>query len=147
MKRKTIDLNFLLNADDYVLDLDKMHMLKERECDIDMYFYGSYNPTNLLIDDPSRDYFLISFQNHAVFLGTFEEYGIDEEELGNTRPMVKIESPSIFHNFSNKELKVNAFPDRRGTLTQYVIRTFEQEFHILSYTDPVVIDYTDYRNP
>lgn len=146
MKRKVIDLDFLLKAKDYELELYKMNLFRDQHFDIDMYFHGSYNPTNLLIDDPSRDYFLIRFKEYAVFLGTLQEHGHHDEGLANSNPIVKLDQNSIFHSFSDKEMRTNILYTDRGTLTHYVVRTFDQEFHVLAYEDPVVIDYTDKKN-
>jgi len=133
-----IDLNTLLATNDYTISLDKMTLLKNDHYSIDMYFYGSKNETHLLTGDPSRDYFLLRFEKYAVFMGTLEEHGIHEEELLNTHPIVKV-SNSKFLDFARNHMKIDEIYTERGERSHYVIRTFDQEFHILSYEEPIVM--------
>lgn len=133
-----IDLDTLLSTTDYTISLDKMTLSKNDHYSIDMYFYGSKNETHLLTGDPSRDYFLVRFEKYAVFMGTLEEHGINEEELLNTHPIVKV-SNSKFLNFTKDHMKTEEIYTERGARSHYVIRTFDQEFHILSYEEPIVM--------
>lgn len=134
-----IDLDFLLNVEEYELELDTMALKGNDHYAIDMYFYGSENATNLLINDPSRDYFLMRFEKYAVFMGTLQEHGILEEGLRNPYPIVKLKE-SIFGEFAEKYMKTKEIYTERGELNLFVIRTHEQEFYILSYSDPMVIN-------
>ena len=134
-----IDLDFLLNVEEYELELDTMSLKSNDHYAIDMYFYGSENATNLLINDPSRDYFLMRFEKYAVFMGTLQEHGILEEGLRNPHPVVKLKE-SVFGEFAEKHMKTNEIYTERGELHLFAIRTFEQEFYILSYSDPMVIN-------
>ncbi len=69
-----IDLDFLLSIEDYELELDTMALKGNDHYAIDMYFYGAEDVTKLLIDDPSRDYFLMRFEKYAVFIKISREY-------------------------------------------------------------------------
>lgn len=109
---------------------------------IDMYFYGADDTFKLLIDDSSRDYFLIRFEKYAVFTGTLQEHGIIEEGLINQHPIVKLKE-SVFGEFAERYMKTKEIYTERGELNLFVIRTHEQEFYILSYSDPIVISNID----
>ena len=43
-------------------------------------------------------------------------------------------------SYVHAELGTNRVNSERGTLAHYVIRTIEQEFHVLAYEDPTVED-------
>ncbi|OIN66917.1 hypothetical protein BLD48_08150 [Exiguobacterium sp. KRL4] len=134
-----IDLDFLLSVEDYELELDTMSLNRNDHFAIDMYFYGADDSLKLLIDDPSRDYFLMRFEKYAVFTGTLQEHGIIEEGLRNPYPVVKLKE-SVFGDFAEKHMKTKEIYTERGELNLFVIRTFDQEFYILSYSEPIVIN-------
>ena len=69
-----INLDFLLSVEDYELELDTISLKGNDNYAIDMYFYGSENASKFLIDDPSRDYFLMRFEKYAVFIKISREY-------------------------------------------------------------------------
>lgn len=47
---------------------------------------------------------------------------------------------SIFGEFAEKYMKTKEIYTERGELNLFIIKTFEQEFYILSYSDPIVIN-------
>ncbi len=101
---KTIDLDFLLTIEEYDLELDTMSLKANDHYAIDFYFYGADETFKLLIDDPSRDYFLMRFEKYAVFLGTLQEHGIIDDRLRNPFPVVKSKE-SILGEFAAKYMK------------------------------------------
>lgn len=74
-----------------------------------------------------------------MFLGTIEDHSIHEEGLRNSCPIVKLKT-SRFTRFAAENMGTERVNTYRGELSHYVIRTFEQEFHVLAYEDPTVID-------
>lgn len=134
-----IDLDFLLSSEEYELELDTMSLKGNDHYAIDLYFYGADDTSKLIIGDPSRDYFLMRFEKYAVFMGTLQEHGIIEEGLRNPYPVVKLKE-SVFSEFAEKHMKTKEIYTERGELNLFVIRTHEQEFYILSYSDPMVIN-------
>jgi len=131
---KTIDLDFLLTIEEYDLELDTMSLKANDHYAIDFYFYGADETFKLLIDDPSRDYFLMRFEKYAVFLGTLQEHGIIDDRLRNPFPVVKSKESIL------KFMKTDETYTERGDLHLFAIRTHEQDFYILSYSDPIIID-------
>lgn len=134
-----INLDFLLSIEDYELELDTMSLKGNDHYAIDLYFYGADDVSKLIIDDPSRDYFLMRFEKYAVFMGTLQEHGILDDGLRNPYPIVKLKE-SIFGEFAEKYMKTKEIYTERGELNLFVIRTHDQEFYILSYSDPIVIN-------
>ncbi len=137
---KIIDLDFLLTTEEYDLELDTMSLKANDHYAIDFYFYGADETFKLLIDDPSRDYFLMRFEKYAVFLGTLQEHGIIDDRLRNPYPVVKSKE-SILGEFAAKYMKTKEIYTERGDLHLFAIRTHEQDFYILSYSDPIIIDH------
>ena len=43
-------------------------------------------------------------------------------------------------SFASEQMEINRVIHNRGTLSLYVIRTIEQEFHVLAYENPTVED-------
>ena len=134
-----LNLEMLLNTEDYVIELDKFFLEKKEHFALNLYFYGAFNPTTLLIEDPSRDYFLIQFDKYAAFLGTLEEHAIPDEELLNGNPIVKVENSKLLQ-FAENHMQIREVNTYRGPISHYVIRTIEQEFHVLSHGEPFLID-------
>ena len=134
-----INLEFLLSVEDYELELDTMSLKGNDHYAIDLYFYGAEDASKLIIGDSSRDYFLMRFEKYSVFIGTLQEHGIIEEGLRNPYPVVKLKE-SVFGEFAEKHMKTKEIYTERGELNLFVIRTHDQEFYILSYSDPMVIN-------
>jgi hypothetical protein len=137
---KTIDLDFLLTTEEYELELDKMSLKANDHYAIDSYFYGADEAFKLIINDPSRDYFLMRFKKYAVFLGTLQEHGIIDEKLRNSYPVVKSKE-SMFGDVAAKFMGTDEVYTERGDLHLLADRTHEQDFYILSYSDPIVVDH------
>lgn len=134
-----IDLKFLMTTEDYVLETEAFQMKGVDYYPLEWTFFGANNPTMLLTWDAGRDRILIRFERYAVFLGTIEDHCMHEEGLRNAYPLVKLET-SRFTRFAAEHMGTERVNSERGTLAHYVIRTFEQEFHVLTYEDPIVED-------
>ncbi|WP_445001946.1 hypothetical protein [Exiguobacterium alkaliphilum] len=134
-----IDLNVLMTTEDYVLETETFQMKAVDYYPLEWTFFGASNPTMLLTWDAGRDRIRIRFEQYAVFLGTIEDHSIHEEGLHNAYPIVKLET-SRFTRFAAEHMGTERVNLERGTLAHYVIRTFEQEFHVLAYEDPIVED-------
>lgn len=102
-------------------------------------FFGANDPTMLLTWDAERDRISIRFEQYAVFLGTIEDHSMHEDGLRNACPIVRLKT-SRFTRFAAENMGTERVNTYRGELSHYVIRTFEQEFHVLAYEDPTVID-------
>ncbi len=133
------DLDILLATEEYILELDKFHLERNEHFAINMYFHAATDATKILTDDESRKYFLVQFDKYAMFLGTLEEHGIHEDDLKNQRPIVKL-SDSKLLSFAKENMQTQVANTDRGPISHFVIRTFDQEFHVLSHSDPIVID-------
>lgn len=135
----TIDLDFLMTTEDYVLETESFQMKGVTYYPLEWTFFGANDPTMLLTWDAERDRISIRFEQYAVFLGTLEEHGIPEEGLANGHPIVKLKT-SRFTRFAAENMGTDRVNTDRGLLSHYVIRTIEQEFHVLAYEDPTVLD-------
>ncbi|ERG66164.1 hypothetical protein [Exiguobacterium chiriqhucha] len=134
-----IDLDFLMTTEDYVLETESFQMKGVTYYPLEWTFFGANDPTMLLTWDAERDRISIRFEQYAVFLGTLEEHGIPEEGLANGHPIVKLKT-SLLSKFATEWTGTDRVNTDRGELSHYVIRTIEQEFHVLAYEDPTVID-------
>ncbi|WP_214752465.1 hypothetical protein [Exiguobacterium sp. s16] len=134
-----IDLNFMMTTEGYLLDLESFQVKDEMYYPLEWTFFGADDATRLLTWDTERDRIRIRFEQYAVFLGTLEVHGIDEAGLHNAYPVVKLNS-SRFTRFAAENMGTERINTERGTLAHYVIRTIEQEFHVLAYEDPNVED-------
>lgn len=134
-----IDLNFLMTTQGYQLDVESFQMKRETYYPLEWTCFGADDATRLLTWDAERDRIRIRFEQYAVFLGALEEHGLDEAGLHNAYPVVKLNS-SRFTQFAAEHMATERINSERGTLGHYVIRTFEQEFHVLAYEDPSVED-------
>lgn len=134
-----IDLDFLMMTDDYVIYTESFQMQGVTYYPLEWTFFGAPNPTMLLTWDEKRDRIRIRFEQYAVFLGTLEEHGMPEGDLANAQPIVKLKT-SRFSSFASEWMETDRVNTDRGELSHYVIRTIEQEFHVLAYEDPIVLD-------
>ncbi|MCC5892535.1 hypothetical protein [Exiguobacterium sp.] len=134
-----IDLDFLMTTEDYLLDIESFQMKGETYYPLEWTCFGARDATMLLTWDAERDRIRIRFEKYAVFLGTLEEHGMNEAGLRNAYPIVKLET-SRFARFAAEHMGTARINTERGTLAHYVIRTIEQEFHIMAYEDPIVED-------
>ncbi|WP_051627741.1 hypothetical protein [Exiguobacterium chiriqhucha] len=134
-----IDLDFLMTTEDYVLETESFQMRGVTYYPLEWTFFGANDPTMLLTWDAERDRISIRFEQYAVFLGTLEEHGIPEDGLVNGHPIVKLKT-SLLSKFATEWMGTDRVNTDRGELSHYVIRTIEQEFHVLAYEDPSVID-------
>ncbi|TCI72210.1 hypothetical protein EVJ22_06005 [Exiguobacterium sp. SH0S7] len=134
-----IDLDFLMTTEDYVLDTESFQMKGVTYYPLEWTCFGANDATMLLTWDEGRDRILIRFEQYAVFLGTLEEHGMPEDGLANAYPVVKLKT-SRFSSFAAEWMKTDHVNTDRGELSHYVIRTMEQEFHVLAYEDPTVLD-------
>ncbi|KGI84815.1 hypothetical protein JY98_00760 [Exiguobacterium mexicanum] len=134
-----IDLNFLMTTEDYMLETESFQMKGVTYYPLEWTFFGASDPTMLLTWDAERDRISIRFEQYAVFLGTIEDHSIHEEGLRNSCPIVKLKT-SRFTRFAAENMGTERVNTYRGELSHYVIRTFEQEFHVLAYEDPTVLD-------
>lgn len=132
-----LDLHYLMSTERYVLDMESFQMKNEAYYPLEWTFYGAANPTMLLTWDAERDRIRIRFEQYAVFLGTQEEHGMKEDGLWNEHPIVKL-SASRLMSFASEKMAIDRVNRNRGALAHYVIRTIEQEFHVLAYEDPTV---------
>ncbi|WP_214708014.1 MULTISPECIES: hypothetical protein [unclassified Exiguobacterium] len=134
-----IDFNFLMTTEDYVLETESFQMKGVTNYPLEWTFFGASDPTMLLTWDAERDRISIRFEQYAVFLGTIEDHSMHEDGLRNACPIVKLKT-SRFTRFAAENMGTERVNTYRGELSHYVIRTFEQEFHVLAYEDPTVID-------
>ncbi|STO08802.1 Uncharacterised protein [Exiguobacterium aurantiacum] len=134
-----IDLNFLMTTEGYVLDVESFQMKGEMYYPLEWTCFGAEDATMLLTWDAERDRILIRFEQYAVFLGTIEDHAMDETGLQNAYPIVKLKA-SQFTRFAADTMSTERVNTYRGSLSHYVIRTVEQEFHVLAYEDPIVED-------
>ncbi|TCI37642.1 hypothetical protein EVJ29_06355 [Exiguobacterium sp. SH4S7] len=134
-----IDLDFLMSTEDYVLDTESFQMKGVTYYPLEWTCFGASDATMILTDDADRDRILIRFEQYALFLGTLEEHGMPEDGLANRHPIVKLKT-SRFSAFAAEQMKTERVNTDRGELSHYVIRTFEQEFHVLAYEEPTVLD-------
>lgn len=134
-----IDLDFLMTTEDYVLETESFQMRGVTYYPLEWTFFGANDPTMLLTWDAERDRISIRFEQYAVFLGTLEEHGIPEDGLVNGHPIVELKT-SLLSKFATEWMGTDRVNTDRGELSHYVIRTIEQEFHVLAYEDPSVID-------
>ncbi|MFN3365679.1 MAG: hypothetical protein ACK411_04790 [Exiguobacterium mexicanum] len=134
-----IDLDFLMTTEDYVLETESFQMKGVTDYTHEWTFFGANDPTMLLTWDAERDRISIRFEQYAVFLGTIEDHSMHEDGLRNACPIVKLKT-SRFTRFAAENMGTERVNTYRGELSHYVIRTFEQEFHVLAYEDPTVID-------
>ncbi|KAB2861245.1 MAG: hypothetical protein F9K39_13710 [Exiguobacterium chiriqhucha] len=134
-----IDLDFLMTTEDYVLETESFQMRGVTYYPLEWTFFGANDPTMLLTWDAERDRISIRFEQYAVFLGTLEEHGIPEDGLVNGHPIVKLKT-SLLSKFATEWMGTDRVNTDRGELSHYVIRTIEQEFHVLAYDDPTVLD-------
>jgi hypothetical protein len=134
-----IDLNFLMTTEDYVLETESFQMKGVTYYPLEWTFFGANDSTMLLTWDSERDRISIRFEQYAVFLGTIEDHSMHEEGLRNAYSIVKLKT-SRFTRFAAENMGTERVNTDRGELSHYVIRTFEQAFHVLAYEDPTVID-------
>lgn len=134
-----IDLDFLMTAEDYVIDIESFQMKNAMYYPLEWTFFGAPNPTMLLTWDEERDRIRICFEQYAVFLGTLEEHGMPEDGLANKYPVVKL-ATSRLSAFASEWMGIDGVNTDRGELSHYNIRTIEQEFHVLAYEEPIVLD-------
>lgn len=134
-----IDLNFLMTTEDYVLETESFQMKGVTYYPLEWTFFGANDPTMLLTWDAERDRISIRFEQYGVFLGTIVDHSMHEDGLRNACPIVKLKT-SRFTRFAAENMGTERVNTYRGELSHYVIRTFDQEFHVLAYEDPTVID-------